>query len=328
MQLNLDHNKETTQLFYQQIFWQKESALISKTLSLLQPDGNPYYCKLHPLFSFTFEDRYLLHSFNHVLLRDGVYPLLRFFSLYPIPQKADPKLIIDKDFFNLIPIEWHQKCLLYKRTRTPDLAITNKRSIAICFNVLPNIVDDDSYLTTLNNLLPLAENKIDQIYLYLTSSIPWGEGEKNNVHKEHFQVLQNIIGRFKNINISIVNFNELLLLNLKGMAYLIINPYKLYFSDSYLHHQLAQMGGVDLMAPEMTTPENFYASSINYGFELESIKNSTFDSKITDEIKYCITSLFENKIYEKSESTDLSKAQLSTPEFKSLAYYFAKKLYT
>jgi len=109
---------EETVLFNRKEAWNNEDALDEKYLEYLMPASKPYFSRLRPLFSFQVKSLSSLNNFSHVLFRDGIVFLLRFFQRFSKPEGLRCRVLIHQDFEQLVPVAWKSHIYYYKTIKT------------------------------------------------------------------------------------------------------------------------------------------------------------------------------------------------------------------
>jgi hypothetical protein len=300
------------------------SDLSEKYRTFLSPDSNRYYSHLSPLFSFELESSIGNHlkSFEVISLRDGVWPLLRFFALNPAPHEIDPILVIDSSLSSLVPPEWRTKVVMRNLFFEKE-TIVKKRSKTIFF-ISPDqksnpLVVVKQKITELQQYI----SKDQELYFYFSSGNLMGEEnaekEDNWGYKLMLLLTENLNGR----KMHILNWEEYLSLPLNNFNYYSLNCLSFIFSDSYLIHDAAQRGARPLIEDGGFNEDDFSVNiSINHGFNL----HCRFDDYFFPEYQSDFKKFFPASIFEETKRDDLAHVKLSTNDFKEWASDVAQKV--
>jgi hypothetical protein len=105
---------EETILFNRKEAWNKEDALDEKYIEYLMPTSTRYFSRLRPLFSFEVKTLSSLNNFSHVLFRDGILFLLRFFIRFKEPVGLRCKILIHEDLAAIVPKNWKEHVFFYR----------------------------------------------------------------------------------------------------------------------------------------------------------------------------------------------------------------------
>ncbi|AUN99915.1 hypothetical protein C0V70_17745 [Bacteriovorax stolpii] len=319
----MEHFDFGNSIFSLEKIWDQRTAVSQKTALYLSPDSNPYCSRLNPIFSFEVEDDYLRY-FNVLSLRDGVYPLLRFFFINPAPHVADPMIIIDEKLSSLVPKAWREKTLL--RSLYDNEKVFPKPIEECLILISP---DKDSLPLEIMEveLAKLAEKtkKYPKISFYFSSCIRKGEEYAEAASTWGYTTLNAVNMAFGGRNIEILDWGKLQKKNLAKVCFTHFNPLSFYFTDSFLTHDLLQRGAT-LLENKKTMKNVIHREelSMNHGFELaewfDDHKQSLYD-------KVDLKSLFGDEIREKPAFKGYTFITLTNHSFKQFALERAKELY-
>jgi hypothetical protein len=293
-----------------------------KYRTFLSPDSNRYYSPLNPVFSFELETSVGNHlkSFEVVSLRDGVWPLLRFFALNPEPHEIDPILVIDSSLSSLVPPKWRDKTVLRKLFFEKEL-ITKTRS-KILILVSPD--KKSCPLECIEQTLEEMAQKIaptDEIFFYFSSVTLMGEEDAEKNENWGYQLLLALSRKFHGRKMHVLDWESFTSLSLSHFKYVFLNPLNFIFTDSYLLHNVSQRGAIPLI--EETEPEASSDTrvniSINHGFSL----HSRFDDYLFSNGKLAFN---PSSIFVEVRGDDLGLVKLSTDDFKDWSYDVAREL--
>lgn len=278
----------------------------------LSPDSQHYRCALNPIFTYEFEmsEKKFLSQVKVFSLRDGVMPLMRFFTINPSPENHCPLLIVDARLSSLVPEKWRSKVVL----RTAFMNEARKQSNRLLLFISPDM--QGLPLEIFNEELNRVEknlNNDDEICVLFSSMRMRGEGEAYCDKAWGYKLLLILMKKFGNRNVQILNYQDYLNMDISFARFTFINPLLFYFSDSFLFHNAAQRGAHELNTRSL--PEHFphLNLSLNHGFyfhqnfesyrgeNYEKIQRTLFSSIRT----YAMTKQFSdinNKFYPKDFS--------------------------
>jgi hypothetical protein len=301
------------------------SDLSEKYRTYLSPDSNRYYSHLSPLFSFELESSIGNHlkSFEVISLRDGVWPLLRFFAINPTPHEIDPVLVIDSSLSSLVPPEWRGKVVLRNLFFEKEI-IFKKRSKTIIF-ISPDQKSNPldmvkKRITELQQHIPMGQ----ELYFYFSSGNLMGEEDAEKEDNWGYRLMLLFTESFSGRKMHILNWEEYLSLPLNSFNYFSLNILNFIFSDSYLIHDAAQRGARPLIESSgNNNNDDFRVNiSVNHGFEL----HCRFDDYFFPDYQSNFKKLFPGSIFEETKRDDLAHVKLSTLDFKDWASDVAGKV--
>lgn len=261
---------------------------LNKFLEFLSPDSNFYSSSLNPIFSIElayFSESYL--ELTQVFsLRDGVLPLLKFFSLNLAPKKVGPVLIVDSELSSLVPNIWRPNVLL-RCNYNNQSDVMNCRQKLIFISPTMFATPLDLIEEEISTLVKISSPN-DEIVLFFSSVNLKGEGSSFYDKAWGYKILQKIINQFRTQNIKIINWSEYLGMDLLGWKYFFLNPLKFYFTDSYLVHNASSRGAIPLFKQKNQFQDFLkFDLSINHGFILHNnfnVYNSYGMENLTDQI--------------------------------------------
>lgn len=292
--------------------------LLNKFREYLSPDSDPYFSSLNPIFSIELEYSPKRVELLKVLsLRDGVMPLLKFFTLNPIPQNDNTVYIIDSHLSPLVPLAWRRSVLLRSLVVEKE-KFQNRFNQKIIFISPSEIANPLTMVQVELDMLSSFISEEDEIYIYLSSVKLRGSGQAQKDEAWGYKILQLINKKFIKNEIKVLNWNEYSSLNLSQFAFHFINPLKYFFTDSYLLHDACQKGAKPLVHDQHPTGY-LHKISMNHGFILhQGFKpyNQYGNEQLMDIIEEM-----------KCEKIDLKKNEFCSPEFSSWALDVAKSIY-
>lgn len=313
-------------IFSLEKIWDQRTAVSQKTALYLSPDSNPYCSRINPIFSFEIEsgdDNYLRY-FNIVSLRDGVYPLLRFFFLNPTPHLADPLIVIDSKMASLVPKAWREKTLL--RSLYTNEKVFPKKSEECLILISP---DKDSLPVDIieKEISSLVEKTkfYSKISMYLSSCIKKGEEYAEAASTWGYTILNLLNQAFEGKQVEILDWNQIQKKNMSKVDFTHFNPLSFYFTDSFLTHDLLQKGGT-LLDKTVPLGDVIYREeiSINHGF---LFSKWTDDKKTSLYDQIDLKTMFGSEIREKPAFKGYTFVTLTNKSFKQFASERARELY-
>lgn len=325
--MSLKHIKELLKsndsVFSFEEIWKSPIPVNKKYRTYLAPDSYAYHSMINPIFSFELEgnDFEDFRKFSLLSLRDGVYPLTRFFRLYPVPLKNDPYLIIDSKLEELIPLAWKSKCVLRE-------LFVNKTEFNS--NELLLLVSPDKDSLPLDLLASSCEKLKEQlktfneVSVYFSSCNSYGEEDPEYDSSWALKCLKVILEALADTNVKIIDFAQYNSKKMNNQKFYFLNPLSFYFSDSYLLHDLLQRGALPLLGQKLRDENDLNVSiSQNHGFSLRPCLTDV--EIVPDEI--VMEKIFKGSIYRAPATHNLEKLKLSTKEFLDWASATARHLY-
>ncbi len=302
--------------------WSDPGPIHKKYTAFLTPDSRTYTNSINPIFSFELEDT-SLRFFNILSLRDGVYPLLRFFAMNPVPHVMDSSLIVDASLASLVPKEWRSKVLL--RELYVEKPVFDYQANECLLLISPNQDSQplDLFIKEINKYKGELQ-KFKKLSIYFSSCALKGEEENMYVSNCGYSLLRNLMANFPDKEIEILEWYQYEKKNVAHTAFLVINPLKFYFSDSYLVHDLAQRGARSLIETKGINERGYKKQiSINHGYNIYSWEGPEF-SYFDEDFK----KVFSNKsIHAKPAWDDYLLVKLTTSEFKDFSAHVAREIY-
>lgn len=325
-QLNtLLNQSESYSIFSYDRIWKNRTPLCEKYKTFMSPDSNAYYSSLNPIFSFELEENNFqsFKIFSMLSLRDGVYPLLRFFTMNPTPHEIDPILIVDARLSSIVPEAWRKK--VYLREVFVEEKPLKEKANELLLVLFPD--KDAMPLDSFEKEFSKIKDHLDSftnISIFFSTCTLTGQEDAEYDFLWGYKLLNILSERLAGKNVSIISFSELQKKNLSQTAFHFFNPFLFYFSDSYLLHDLFQRGGRSLLM--CSGKENHRTSvnvSINHGFNLH--QNFSSAEHVCDD--FLMKKIFKSAIYEPPVDEDYATLRLSTKDFKDWALSIASKIY-
>ncbi len=314
----IEKNKTASIFSYEKI-WTHPTPMHRKFWTYLLPDSHAYHSTINPIFSFELEENQFkgFRIFPLLSLRDGVYPLMKYFAINPVPHEIDPVLIVDSKFSRLVPKAWRDRVVLR------DLFVKNK-ILDIKQKELLLLISPDKDATPIS-LFEKEMDKVasqisafDSVSVLLSSCAFLGEEGHNEDFSWGHKLLKIVFDKLPGKSITILNYKEFQKKNVSEVKFHFLNTLQFYFSDSSLLHDLLRRGAMPL-EKSVDKKENdiFINISMNHGFilhknfsEEEIVMNETLKEKV-----------FKGSIYA-SEEENL----LSTKEFKDWTLFTAQRI--
>lgn len=314
-------NNPGKSIFTMDKIWKDRKGLAKKYVLFLSPDSNAYCSRINPVFSFEVES--FLQSFCVISLRDGVYPLMRFFFMNPRPHRADAHIIIDEKLSPLVPLEWVRN--VYVRKMFIKEKLFEAKKVECLLLASPDI--DNLPLDVLKQELEKKSvfiKETNRISIFFSSCNKIGEEHAEIDSSWRYQVFQVFLKMFPEQEIYVLDWNNLQKMNMSGVNVFEINPLKFYCSDSSLMHVLLQKGAGN---PEFKLDglsdwhqENI---SINHGYYIYPLKKE--HPPLYDETM--IKEIFNNSINIKVKPKNYTDLKLSNKSFKDFCTMVAREIY-
>lgn len=317
--------KENHSVFSYEEIWRNPVPVNKNYRTYLAPDSYAYHSVINPVFSFELEghDFQDFRKFSLLSLRDGFYPLSRFFALNPAPLDNDPVLIVDSKLSVVVPVAWRHQVFLRDLFVTPKVMAVQSKELL--FLVSP---DKDSLpLDLLKQEIEKIKDKIDSfesLSIYMSSCNFYGEEDPEYDFSWGYKILKLVMDQLPSKQISILDFAQYNAKNVSEVTFHFLNPLHFYFTDSYLMHDLLQRGGMPLGALQDKKAEDISVNiSMNHGFILHSCYSS--DEELVPE-SVVLEKVFKGVIYRAPAGGELGKFKLSTKEFKDWSSATARHL--
>jgi hypothetical protein len=311
-------------IFSYEKIWKSMVPLTEKYCTYLSPDSRAYHSEINPLFTFQLDENSFksFRIFSLLSLRDGVYPLLRFFSLTPIPHEIDPVLIVDSTLSSLVPMAWRERVFL-RDLFTKTVSLVKKNELIILIS--PD--KDNLPLEIVERELHKIKMKIetfDKVIIYFSSCNFMGEEDSDFDSSWGYKILKIFFMINPFINVTIIDFFEYQKLNFSATSFYFLNPLSFYFSDSFLLHDLLQRGSSPLEPVVLEGNHKAHVQiSINHGF----VFHQNFNSKCYQVDSFLKEKVFKGEIFRPSLEDDYASLKLSTKDFKDWSLHVALDIY-
>ncbi len=324
------HNaNEETASFNKRVSWNNEDTLDEKYLEFLAPHSNRYFSRLRPLFSFEIKSLTSLNAFSHILLRDGVVHLMRFFQRFPRPAGLMTKIMIEESLYALVPSAWKEYILFY-----------GLRNISTHENVKKNLFVQMSFAKYQNDIDSITELKRDlakvegKVFAQIGLNVLRGEDYLDYERSYAFEQAHEV---FKDCDVSFVNFKEAtgLLEDIKDTcAFLIYNPFQYWFSDSFYDHHFSNLGLIPFQNKQRGSGL-YIALGPHHGMEINPYHvkdeqsgklNRKLQKDLVDRLGYPEGAYFKNEPLVDRNVEDYFKVKYTSHNFEKLAFSIAKEI--
>lgn len=285
---------EETILFYRKDSWNTEDALDDKYLEFQMPSSETYFSRLRPLFSFQIKSLVSLNNFSHVLLRDGVLFLLRFFQRFPKPRGLRCRLLVNHRLEQLVPAEWKENILFYRISS--ETSRSDDFSRQVIHLPLDAIWDEDDFSKEIENLKKQCPGNT-RFELLCTQNTLRGEDYLNYCRKDSLAFLlkaQKILGQDSCNLLSLSSFWSG---DFNQTRFYKCRSSQIFVSDCFLAHHVLSKGG-DVIGIEKRSERNeFIPLSPFHGMEvLTSASNEESVRKILfEEMQFPDGALFDHE---------------------------------
>ncbi len=315
---------ESNSIFSYEKIWKNPVPLSEKYRTYLSPDSNAYHSCINPLFSFELEENGFksFRIFSHLSLRDGVYPLLRYFSLNPVPHEIDPVLIVDEKLSGLVPSAWRERVWL----REVFIETTKEENLQELVLLISPDKDSSPLDIVERELLKIKKQSLSfkKILIYFSSCNFMGEEDADYDFSWGYKIHNCLLRTFSGQEVEIIDYQEYQRRNFSKSAFFFLNPLSFYFSDSYILHDLLQRGAVPLIkTAKKKAGDEFVNVSINHGF----ILHQRFNEKTHVMTPFLGEKVFKNTIYTPAMDDDFTNLKLSTKDFKDWALMVSREIY-
>lgn len=286
-----DVANEETNLFNRRPSWNLEDSLDEKYLEFLVPHSKAYFSRLRPIHSFEIKGLESLNSFSHVLLRDGLIFLLRFFHRFPMPGELQTKIFVHEDLAFTVPESWQNQILLY--SSVSYFIPRERKNLIVCLNL-----HEEQRIENLKELLGPHWSKREELFI-----LPFYNTMRGEDYYSYDRT--NTLGPLKDLVPShgkIVNLSDLTHLDAQDTEFINANPQKVYWSDSNLDHNWLRHG---LSSPliksenELSGDYGIVSLSPYHGMTLRRFRESEAQGRLRarlfNELKFPEGPLFQNE---------------------------------
>lgn len=301
--------------------WDNRHGLARKYPLFLSPDSISYSSRINPIFSFEIEK--FLNSFNVISLRDGVYPLLRFFFMNPVPLNKEQIIIIDEKLSLLVPNEWRANIFLRKIFTKEKLFPVISEECLLLISPDKDNLPLDILLNELDKKSQII-NDASKISLFFSSCNKIGEEYASEDKSWRFIVLQALLQFFPDKMIEVLDWDNLHKKKMNGVKILEINPLQYYFTDSFLIHEFYQKGAI-AAETSISSKEEWHCEhvSIYHGFYIYPLSDNHKSIYESDKVKKTFREPINIEVGPKNY-TDL---KLTTKSFQDFCSDKARQIY-
>ena len=319
---------EETSTFNRKQSWNPEDTLDEKYLELLQPHSSRYFSRLRPMFSFEVKTLESLNLFSHVLFKDGVFPLLKFFHRFPTPGRLRTKVLVSINLCALVPDEWQEHVYYY------ELSFLKRKNegkkALLVLNAMSFFVDEKS----LENDLSRIKKNLDAYEEYFVLPLyNVGRGE-DYLHRDRsyvfdlFSILKEGLPSLKSIALSaaLAQIDE-------NWNYHLFNPYRYYVEDCSLSHEMIRRRARPILnGEELSNTGQRYQLSPEHGMNIYAkplkLRQTELEVKkyIYETIEFPKGRIFSGEPNEARGEDDFFKSFYSTANFRKFSQNVGRRL--
>lgn len=323
---------EETNLFNRRDSWNREDALDEKYLEFLAPHSHSYFSRLRPLFSFEIKSLNGLNSFSHVLFRDGIVFLLRFFINHPNPQGIKTKILIDRELAFCVPQPWRDHVLLYDVVMKPKDAnqchvfsydsLSKAKNIVIILDLHENQEQE-----CLKSFVEEQVEKRDHVYLLPFFNQMRGEDFLSYDRAENLMSLKELFSE----KVTVLNASDVSQFGHKESVFLHANPQKIFQSDSNVVHSFLRSGWKSPSILEAKEQDFVIGLGPNHGmricpFVLNEAQETLYE-RLHGDLKFPTGALFKSEPVIKRELEDYFKVFYYSNDLLKLSFELGRGLF-
>lgn len=239
LDLYSDMANEETNTFNRRMSWNPDDTLDEKYIEYMTPHALSYFSRLRPLFSFEIKDLSSLSGFSHILLRDGILFLLRFFERFPEPKNVTTKVMIHKDLAFLVPESWQSNTLLYETVlKTPSKtkgAKKDKEKLLLALTFGEREIGRESIEKLCDRIL--EKRNLKEIVFLPLYNVLRGEDFLSYDRARIFSQMKVFQDLLRDKKQTFIDFSQRGGLDYGDHLFHQFNPGKIYYSDSQLEHE-------------------------------------------------------------------------------------------
>jgi len=311
---------EETALFNKRSTWNRADTIDEKYLEFLAPHSQPYFSRLRPLFSFEVKSLTSLNAFSHVLFRDGVVHLLRFFQRFPEPKGLMSKILIHQNLGPVVPPAW-RKSILYYRVQAGE---RNSQKDNLFLHI--SFIQFHSDEKAIKNLRETLERISGKIFVVTGLNVLRGEDFLNYDRSYAFDQSHQL---FTGLNVEFIDLGAVtsaLSLYKHESSFMVFNPYQYWFSDSYLEHHFLNQGLNNLGEEAMSG--DFIPLGPHHGMVIgkEGKVCSAIEKELFQELGYPTGDLFSGEPSIDRNIEDYFKVRYTSSAFEKMAFDLACKI--
>lgn len=314
----IEKNKTSSIFSYEKI-WTHPTPMHRKFWTYLLPDSHAYHSTINPIFSFELEEDNFkgFRIFPLLSLRDGVYPLMKYFAINPTPHEIDPVLIVDSRFSKLVPVAWREKVILRDLFVNKKILDVQPKELLLLITPDRDSTPKDIFEKEMDRLATQIA-PFDNVSILLSSCAFLGEEGHNEDFSWGHKLLKIIFDKLPGKNINIIDYKEFKKINVSETQFHFLNTLQFYFSDSSLLHDLLRRGALPLEKTiEKKVKDIVINISMNHGF----ILHKNFSSE-----EIVMTATLKEQVFKGSVYANKEENLLSTKEFKDWTLFVAKRI--
>lgn len=241
---------EETNIFNRRESWNPEDCIDEKFSEYMRPHSLSYFSRLRPIFSFEIKELSSLSSFSHVLFRDGILFLLRFFQNHPEPAKLRTKILIQRELAFLVPKAWEENILLYQTVLKPSLEKSEKslKELFLTVTFGEKKLEEKAVQEICQKIN--EQSSIERITVIPFYNILRGEDFLSYDRASLFSQMDIIKTELSRFEIAFLDYSQRGTLNYGEGYFYQVNPGKVYFADSLLDHEFLGGGAKPLIKKE------------------------------------------------------------------------------
>lgn len=266
---------EETNIFNRKSMWCEVDRVDEKYGEFLRPHSTPYFSRLRPFFSYEIKSLDSLNQFTHVLLRDGLVFLLKFFQRFPDPGHLQTILLCHKDLAWVVPESWQGQFQYYERVQQLDSHLVSSENGVVKNLLILDLHSLDEFRENLEKkILPFKGEKIELLSFY---NIMRGEDIDNYDRAEILEFKEELSKHFS----SIENISWSELQGGSHYHFLNLNEEGVFYRDSFVSHTLLSSGAKDIRARKVETLEGGDLVSVSpyHSFFISDKAEENNDSK-------------------------------------------------
>lgn len=244
LDLYSDQANEETNIFNRRETWNPQDYLEEKYLEFMTPHAFGYFSRLRPMFSFEVKSLSSINNFSHVLFRDGILFLLRFFKTYPKPNKLKTKVLISKDLAFIVPEAWKKNVLLYNTVVEPTKSSVVRDELVLSVSFGETSFCKESF-ETLSKLVK-TKSEIKKVTILPFYNVIRGEDHLSYDRAYLFQQMEVIRRALAPLEIEFIEYSQRGHLSYEKVFYHCFHPGKVYFNDSRLDHEFYGGGALPI----------------------------------------------------------------------------------
>jgi hypothetical protein len=322
-----DSANEETNLFNRRASWNEEDTLGEKYLEFLAPHSRSYFSRLRPMFSFEVKTLQGLNSFTHVLFRDGLVFLLRFFIRFPRPEGLKTKVLINKELAFAVPQPWRDHTLLYEtvtlaQRSTSSDGLEKASGLVIILNLHEN-----QEQSCLKQIVAKEVEKRQEVYLLPYFNQMRGEDYLSYDRADNLMSLKEL---FSN-KVTVINGHDLAHLDGKSCVFIHANPQLVFQCDSNVEHNFLRSGWKNPLLNQAGDGDFVVPLSPYHGMRLTTFevdkKHGDLEARLFKDLKFPSGSLFRKEPVVNRELEDYFKVFYYSEDLLELAFQLGRQVF-